>query len=105
VPSEITQVEKRAVKDSAYRAKASEVHLVEERWPRDRRACHHRTVRQHDRGHGGGTTTSPSFSLAASSTAKRCASRQRDGRGEIIQYVKKQYNLLIGERTAGSHQD
>src|SRR5215471_11092400 len=30
VPSEITQVEKRAVKDSAYRAKASEVHLVEE---------------------------------------------------------------------------
>jgi rod shape-determining protein MreB len=30
VPSEITQVEKRAVKDSPYRAKASEVHLVEE---------------------------------------------------------------------------
>ncbi len=30
VPSEITQVEKRAVKDSAYRAKASEVHLVEQ---------------------------------------------------------------------------
>src|SRR5213083_2098949 len=30
VPSEITQVEKRAVMDSAYRAKASEVHLVEQ---------------------------------------------------------------------------
>ena len=30
VPSEITQVEKRAVKDSAYRAKASEAHLVEQ---------------------------------------------------------------------------
>src|SRR5262245_62288037 len=30
VPSEITQVERRAVKDSAYRAKASEVFLVEE---------------------------------------------------------------------------
>jgi actin-like ATPase involved in cell morphogenesis len=29
VPSDITQVEKRAVMDSAYRAKASEVHLVE----------------------------------------------------------------------------
>src|SRR6059036_3965391 len=29
VPSEITQVEKRAVMDSAYRAKASEVYLVE----------------------------------------------------------------------------
>src|ERR671938_1800692 len=30
VPSEITQVEKRAVSESAYRAKASEVHLVEQ---------------------------------------------------------------------------
>src|SRR6202163_808071 len=30
VPSEITQVEKRAVMDSAYRAKGSEVHLVEQ---------------------------------------------------------------------------
>src|SRR5258708_12436398 len=30
VPSEITQVEKRAVMDSEYRAKASEVHLVEQ---------------------------------------------------------------------------
>ena len=30
VPAQITQVERRAVKDSAYRAKASEVHLIEE---------------------------------------------------------------------------
>src|SRR5207249_6876717 len=30
VPSEITQVEKRAVRDSAYRAKATEVYLVEQ---------------------------------------------------------------------------
>ena len=30
VPSEITQVEKRAVTDAAYRAKAAEVHLVEQ---------------------------------------------------------------------------
>ena len=29
VPSEITQVERRAVTDSAYRAKAAEVHLVD----------------------------------------------------------------------------
>jgi rod shape-determining protein MreB len=35
VPSEITPVEKRAVKESAYRAKASEVHLVSRRrWRR-----------------------------------------------------------------------
>src|SRR5215208_3671504 len=30
IPSEITQVERRAVEDSAYRANASEVYLVEE---------------------------------------------------------------------------
>src|SRR5207253_2720395 len=30
VPAEITQVEKRAVTDAAYRAKAAEVHLVEQ---------------------------------------------------------------------------
>ena len=30
IPSEITQVERRAVEDSAYRAKAAEVYLVEE---------------------------------------------------------------------------
>src|SRR5882672_6307758 len=33
IPSEITQVERRAVEDSAYRAKASEVYLVEEAMP------------------------------------------------------------------------
>jgi actin-like ATPase involved in cell morphogenesis len=33
VPSEITQVEKRAVKDSAYRAKASEFIWSRKRWP------------------------------------------------------------------------
>src|SRR6266853_569275 len=49
IPSEITQVERRAVEDSAYRAKASEVYLVEE---------------------------------------------------AITQYIKRKYNLLIGERTA-----
>ena len=38
VPSEITQVEKRAVMDSAYRAKASEVHLGRARHGRSRRS-------------------------------------------------------------------
>ena len=49
VPSEITQVEKRAVMDSAYRAKASEVHLVEQAMVAAIGAglAHHRTQRQH----------------------------------------------------------
>ena len=53
VPSEITQVEKRAVKDSAYRAKASEVYLVEEAMAAAIGAGHadRRSVRQHGRGH------------------------------------------------------
>ena len=53
VPSEITQVEKRAVKDSAYRAKASEVHLVEEAMAAAIGAGHadHGALGQHDRGH------------------------------------------------------
>jgi rod shape-determining protein MreB len=53
VPSEITQVEKRAVKDSAYRAKASEVHLIEEAMAAAIGAGMPITepVGQHDRGH------------------------------------------------------
>ena len=48
VPSEITQVEKRAVMDSAYRAKASEVHLVAGHGGcHRRRPAHHRAQRQH----------------------------------------------------------
>ena len=49
VPSEITQVEKRAVMDSAYRAKASEVHLVEQAMVAAIGAglADHRTHRQH----------------------------------------------------------
>ena len=49
VPSEITQVEKRAVMDSAYRAKASEVHLVEQAMVAAIGAgsAHHRAQRQH----------------------------------------------------------
>ena len=69
VPSEITQVERRAVKDSAYRAKASEVHLIEEGMaiakelyiglvelsvgliPAWGRHADHRSVGKHDRRH------------------------------------------------------
>jgi len=49
VPSEITQVEKRAVMDSAYRAKASEVYLVEQAMVAAIGAglANYRTERQH----------------------------------------------------------
>ncbi len=51
IPSEITQVERRAVEDSAYRAKASEVYLVEEAMCAaiGAGASDNRAARQHDR--------------------------------------------------------
>ena len=103
VPSEITQVEKRAVKDSAYRAKASEVHLVEEGDGRRdwRRHADHRAVQKHDRRHRRRhRPTSPSSRSRASCTASRCASRATSSTRRSSSTSKKQHNLLIGERTA-----
>ena len=102
VPSEITQVEKRAVKDSAYRAKASEVYLVEEAMAA---AIGAGMPIEEASGNmvvdiGGGTTDIAVISLAGIvySKAIRVAGNEMDE--AIIQYIKKTYNLLIGERTA-----
>jgi rod shape-determining protein MreB len=102
VPSEITQVEKRAVKDSAYRAKASEVHLVEEAMAAAIGAGMPVTEPSANMivDIGGGTTDIAVISLAGIvySKAVRVAGNEMDE--AIIQYIKKTYNLLIGERTA-----
>ena len=102
VPSEITQVEKRAVKDSAYRAKASEVHLVEEAMAAAIGAGMPVTEPAANMivDIGGGTTDIAVISLAGIvySKAARAAGNKMDE--AIITYIKKTYNLLIGERTA-----
>ena len=102
VPSEITQVEKRAVKDSAYRAKASEVYLVEEAMAAAIGAGMPITEPSGNMivDIGGGTTDIAVISLAGIvySKAVRVAGNEMDD--AIIQYIKKTYNLLIGERTA-----
>jgi len=102
VPSEITQVEKRAVKDSAYRAKASEVHLVEEAMAAAIGAGMPITEPAGNMivDIGGGTTDIAVISLAGIvyNRAVRVAGNAMDE--AIIQYIKKTYNLLIGERTA-----
>ena len=102
VPSEITQVEKRAIKASAYRAKASEVHLVEEALAA---AIGAGMPIMGPSGNmivdiGGGTTDIAVISLAGIVHGKtvRVAGNEMDE--AIIQYIKKTYNLLIGERTA-----
>src|SRR3982075_1861883 len=101
VPSEITQVEKRAVMDSAYRAKASEVHLVEQAMVAAIGAGLPITEPSGNMvvDIGGGTTEIAVISLAGIvySRSVRMAGNQMDE--AVITYLKRKYNLLIGERT------
>ena len=102
IPSEVTQVERRAVKDSAFRAKASEVYLVEEAVAAAVGAGMPITEPFGNMviDIGGGTTDIAVISLAGVvySRAVRVAGNEMDE--AIIQYVKREHSLLIGERTA-----
>ena len=104
VPSEITQVEKRAVMDSAYRAKASEVHLVEQAMVAAIGAGRPITEPSGNMvvDIGGGTTDVAVISLSGIvySRSVRVAGNEMDD--AVMQYLKRKYNLLIGERTAES---
>ncbi len=102
VPSEITQVEKRAVTDSAYRAKASEVYLVEQAMAAAIGAGLPITEPSGNMivDIGGGTTDIAVISLGGIvySRSLRLAGNQMDE--AIMNYLRRKYNLLIGERTA-----
>src|SRR5712692_9398716 len=102
VPSEITQVEKRAVIDSAYHAKASEVYLVEQAMVAAIGAGLPITEPSGNMvvDIGGGTTDVAVISLSGIvySRSVRVAGNEMDD--AIMQYLKRKYNLLIGERTA-----
>jgi len=102
VPSEITQVEKRAVRDSAMKARATEVYLVEEAMAAAIGAGLPITepVGNMVIDIGGGTTDVAVISMAGIvySRTVRVAGNEMDE--AIIQYIKRKYNLLIGERTA-----
>jgi len=102
VPSEITQVEKRAVSESAYRAKASEVHLVEQAMVAAIGAGLPITEPSGNMvvDIGGGTTDVAVISLSGIvySRSVRVAGNEMDD--AIMNYLKRKYNLLIGERTA-----
>jgi len=102
IPSEITQVEKRAVTDSAYRAKAAEVRLVEQATMAALGAGLPVTK---PGGNlvvdiGGGTTDVALISMSGIvySRSLRIAGNHMDE--AIMNYLKRKYNLLIGERTA-----
>jgi rod shape-determining protein MreB and related proteins len=102
VPSEITQVERRAVVDAAYRAKASEVYLVDQAMMAAIGAGLPITEPSGNMvvDIGGGTTNVAMISLAGVvySRSVRVAGSVMDE--AIATYVKHRHNLLIGEVTA-----
>lgn len=102
IPSEITQVEKRAVKDSALRAKASEVFLVDQAMAAAIGAGLPVTDPSGNMvvDIGGGTTDIAVISMAGIvySSSVRVAGNEMDE--AIIRYLRKKYDILIGERTA-----
>ncbi|MDC0504463.1 rod shape-determining protein [Verrucomicrobiales bacterium] len=102
VPSGITEVEKRAVRESAENAGAREVYLIEEPMAA---AIGAGLPVQEASGNmivdmGGGTTEVALISLSGIvySRSIRVAGDELDE--SLIQYIKRAYNLIIGERTA-----
>ena len=102
VPSGITEVEKRAVKESSQQAGAREVYLIEEPMAA---AIGVGLPVQEASGNmivdiGGGTTEVALISLSGIvySRSVRVAGDELDE--SIMQYMKRAYNLMIGERTA-----
>jgi rod shape-determining protein MreB len=102
VPPCITSVEKRAVRESALSAGAREVYLVEEPMAAAIGAGLDVTAATGNMvvDIGGGTTDVAVISLSGIVTSRsiRCGGDAMDE--AIINYVKRKYNMLIGERTA-----
>jgi rod shape-determining protein MreB len=102
VPSQITPVERRAVKESAYRAKVSEVYLVDEPMAAALGAGLPITEAAGTMiiDIGGGTTDIAVISLSGVviSRSVRVAGDAFDD--AIIQHLKRRHEVLIGERTA-----
>lgn len=102
IPSGITEVEKRAVKDSAERAGAREVFLIEEPIAA---AIGVGLPIQEPVGNmiidvGGGTTEIAVISLAGTVFSKSIRIGGDEMNEAIIEYLKKTYNLMIGERSS-----
>jgi len=102
VPSGITQVESRAVRDSALSAGAREVFLIEEPMAA---AIGVDLPVQEPSGNlivdiGGGTTEVAIISMSGVVFSKSVRVAGDEMNEAIINYIKKKYNLLIGERTA-----
>ncbi len=102
VPSGITGVEQRAVKDAGYAAGARKVFIIEEPMAAAIGAGLpvHEPVGNMVVDIGGGTSEVAVISLGGivTSLSVRVGGDELDN--AIIQYVKKEYSLMLGERTA-----
>jgi rod shape-determining protein MreB len=102
VPSGITGVEQRAVKDAGYAAGARKVYIIEEPMAAAIGAGLpvHEPTGNMVVDIGGGTTEVAVISLGGIVTSQsiRVGGDKLDA--AIIQYVKKEYSLMLGERTA-----
>lgn len=102
VPSGVTPVEKRAVRDSAEHAGAKEVHLISEPMAAaigigiDVEAPVGNMIIDI----GGGTTEIAVIALAGISTEESIRIAGDEMNYAIMQYFKKNHNMLIGEKTA-----
>ena len=102
VPSGVTEVEKRAVIDAAQQAGAREAYLIEE--PMAAAIGAGLPVEEATGSMvvdiGGGTTEIAIISLGGIVTSRSIRIGGDEMDSAIVQYVKRMYNLMIGERTA-----
>lgn len=102
IPSGITEVERRAVKEAAEKAGAREIYLIEESFSAAIGANIpiHEPIGNMIIDIGGGTTEVSIISLGGLvlSQSIRVGGNKFDE--TLIQYMKKKHNIIIGERTA-----
>ena len=102
VPSGVTEVEKRAVIDAAQQAGAREAYLIEE--PMAAAIGAGLPVEEATGSMvvdiGGGTTEIAVISLGGIVTSRSIRIGGDEMDSSIVQYIKRMYNLMIGERTA-----
>ena len=102
VPSGITGVEQRAVKDAGYAAGARKVYIIEEPMAAAIGAGLpvHEPTGNMVVDIGGGTTEVAVISLGGIVTSQSIRTGGDELDAAIITYVKKEYSLMLGERTA-----
>ena len=102
IPSGVTEVERRAVEDAARQAGAAEVDLIEEPMAAaigaglpvaEPTGCMVVDI-------GGGTAEVAVISMGSIVASRSVRSAGDEFEKEIIAYVKRKYNVLIGDRTA-----